>query len=334
MRVAVLPPMSATAPADLAGRLPGWEVELVAERAGVPAALARADAAIAMLLKPEEAAAATGLRLCQAFVAGTDIIAVAALPAGCVVCNAYGHELAIGEHVLGVALALTRRIGQRDRALRAGRFEQGEGLDRDLSGRVVGVIGLGHIGVRVAEVCRAIGMRAVGVTAHPSPERAAAAGLDWLGGPGRDDLHELLRLCDLAVVCLPLDAASEGLIGPEELAALGPEGILVNVARGPVVQEQPLYEALRDGRIAGAAIDVWYRYPSRGNLELRPSEAPFWELENVVLTPHTSGLSESMQRSRWELCVRQLNAFAVGRPLENVVRAAAIGAAGAAVAAC
>ncbi len=330
MRLAVLPPLSGHAPADLAEQLPGWVIDLVTERADEEAALAQADAAIAMFLKPEAAAAATRLRLCQAFVAGTDLIAVDALPEECTVCNAYGHETAIGEHVLGVTLALTKRIGERDRSLRAGRFDQGVGLDRDLNGRVVGVIGLGHIGERVATVCRAIGMRAVGVTSQPSPERAAAAGLDWLGGPSRADLHELLRRSDVAVVCLPLGPATEGLIGAEELAALGPDGILVNVARGPVVQEQPLYEALRDGGIAGAAIDVWYRYPSKGAIELRPSDAPFWELENVVLTPHTSGLSESMQSSRWELCVRQLRAFAEGRPLENVIRPGAGGGAGAA----
>ena len=316
--------MSASAPADLAAQLPGWEIELVADRDGVRLALDSADAAIAMILRAEDAAAATGLRLCQAFVAGYDLIAVDALPAGCTVCNAYDHETAIGEHVLGVTLMLTRRLGERDRALRAGTFRQGEGLDRDLAGRTVGVVGLGHIGRRVVEVCRAIGMRAVAVTAQPSPERAAAAGLDWLGGPVREDLHELLRRADIAVICLPLEAATQGLIGAAELAALGPDGILVNVARGPIVQERPLYDALCDGVIAGAAIDVWWQYPKGGELQMRPSAEPFWELDNVVLTPHTSGLSQSMQRGRWELCVRQLRAFAEGRPLENVVRAGAV----------
>lgn len=323
MRVAVLPPMSATAPADLAARLPGWEIDLVPDRDAIPAALAAADAAIAMILRPEEAAAATRLGLLQAFVAGIDLIAIDPLPAGCTVCNAYSHETAIGEHVLGVTLMLTRRLGERDRAVRGGEFRQGEGLDRDLAGRTVGVVGLGHIGRRVVEVCRAIGMRAVAVTANPSPQRAADAGLDWLGGPGPDDLRELLRRADIAVLCLPLAEATTGLVGPAELAALGPDGILVNVARGPVVQEQPLYDALRDGTIAGAALDVWWQYPKAGELRMRPSTAPFWELENVVLTPHSSGLSESMQRGRWELCVRQLAAFAAGAPLENVVRAGA-----------
>ncbi len=323
MKLAVLPPLSASAPADLAAQLPGWEVELVADRDGVQAALASADAAIAMILRADDAAAGTRLRLCQAFVAGIDLIAIDALPAGCTVCNAYDHETAIGEHVLGVTLMLTRRLGERDRAVRGGMFQQGEGLDRDLAGRTVGVVGLGHIGRRVVEVCRAIGMRAVAVTAQPSPERAAAAGLDWLGGPGRADLHELLRRADIAVLCLPLEAATEGFVGAAELAALGPDGILVNVARGPVVQERPLYDALCAGTIAGAAIDVWWQYPKGGELQMRPSTEPFWELENVVLTPHSSGLSESMQRGRWALCIRQLQAFAEGRPLENVVRAGA-----------
>jgi phosphoglycerate dehydrogenase-like enzyme len=323
MKVVVLPPVSRTAPADLAERLPGWVVELVADKADAAAALVSADAVIAMILRPETVAGAKRLRLCQGFVAGIDLVAVDALPPGCTVCNAYDHEVAIGEHVLGVTLMLTRRLGLRDRDLRAGRFSQGEGFDGDLRGRTVGVIGLGHIGRRVVEVCRAIGMRAVAVTASPSAERAAAGGLEWLGGPGRDDLHELLRRADVAVVCLPLEQATEGLIGAEELAALGPAGILVNVARGPVVQERPLYEALRDGRVAGAAIDVWWQYPSGGAVEFRPSSEPFWELDNVVLTPHSAGSSESMVHGRWELCIRQLQAFAEGRPLENVIARAA-----------
>ena len=321
MKVAILAPLGATAPADLAAQLPGWEIVLVADGDGAQSALASADAAIAMVLSEENAAAATRLRLCQAFVAGTDLIAIGALPAGCTVCNAYDHETAIGEHVLGVTLMLTRRLGERDRALRGGEFRQGDGFDRDLAGRTVGVVGLGHIGCRVVEVCRGIGMRAVAVTAQPSPERAAEAGLDWLGGPGRDDLHELLRRADIAVLCLPLGAATGGLVGAAELASLGPRGILVNVARGPVVQERPLYAALRDGVIAGAAIDVWWQYPKGGETRMRPSAEPFWELENVVLTPHSSGMSESMSRGRWELSIRQLRAFAEGRPLENIVRA-------------
>lgn len=327
MKLAVLPPVSHDVPADLAERLPGWEIRLVPDRDGIRAAIVDADAVVAMILGAGDAAAAARLRLCQVFSAGYDAVAVDALPPECTACNAAAHEIALGEHVLGVTLALTRRIAERDRALRAGRFDQGTGFDRDLAGRVVGVIGLGAIGLRVVELFRGLGMRAVAVTAHPSPERAAAAGLDWLGGPGRSDLHELLRRADVAVVAVPREAATEGLMGAEELAALGSGGILVNVARGPVVQEQPLYEALRDGRLAGAAIDVWWRYPKAGQVELRPSDAPFWELENVVLTPHTAGLSESMWRGRWDLSVRQLRALEEGRALENVVRPAAGGTA-------
>lgn len=228
MKVAVLPPVSLDAPADRADRLPGREIRLVPDRDGVRAAVADADALVAMFLGAGDARAATSLRLCQVFSAGYDAVAIDALPPGCAACNASAHEIALGEHVLGATLMLTRRLGERDRALRAGRFDQGAGFDRDLAGRVVGVIGLGAIGLRVAGLFRALGMRAIAVTARPSPGRAAAAGLDWLGGPGCDDLRELLRRADVAVVAVPRTAATEGLIGAQELAALGPEGILVN----------------------------------------------------------------------------------------------------------
>ena len=332
MKAVVLPPLSAVAPGDLAARLPGWEVVVVDEQAGVAAALADADAVIVQLLEADAARAAGRLALCQVFSAGWDGVAVDAVRPEAWVCNSGGHEVALGEHVLGVSLMLARRLGERDRTLRAGRFDQlvGEGagrgfdgFDTDLAGRVAGIIGMGTIGLRCAELFRALGMRVVGVARTPSPQRAAAAGLEWLGGPSREDLRELLRRSDLAVVAVPREAATEGLIGAAELEALGPRGLLVNVARGPVVQERPLYEALRDGRIAGAAIDVWWRYPPAGEKEFRPHTQPFHELENVVLTPHTAGLSQSNFRSRWDFAVRQLRAFEHGEPLENVIRPAA-----------
>lgn len=329
VKVVVMPPLAQLPPAGLAGQLPGWEVVLPDDPARARAELATADAVIAQLLSHADAASAARLRLCQVFAAGWDAIAADALPPGCTVCNSAGHETALGEHVLGVTLMLSRRLGLRDRALRAGRWDQGLGapFDSDLAGRTAGLIGLGTIGLRCAELFRALGMRTAAVCGSPSPERAAAAGLEWLGGPSRDDLHELLRCSDVAVVAVPREAATEGLIGAAELDALGPGGILVHVARGPVVHERALYEALRDGRLGGAAIDVWWRYPREGEQEFRPSHEPFHELDNVVMTPHTAGLAQSNFASRWAFAVEQLRALAEGRPLQRVVVAPREGAA-------
>jgi phosphoglycerate dehydrogenase-like enzyme len=285
-------------------------------------ALADADAVICMRLAPADVERAERLRLVQAMATGVDSIAVDALPAGCVVCNVHAHETAIGEYVLMAMLALARRLVPQDRALRGGTWigpNTEAPRDRDLRGRTVGVVGLGHIGERVVELGRGIGMRAIGITHRPSEERARAAGVEWLGA--MDELPRLLREADFAVVAVPLAPETRGLIGARELDLLGPEGYLVNVARGPIVDEAALYEALRDGRIAGAAIDVWWNYPPRRGEEVVPAAYPFWELDNVVLSPHSSGQSLSMIDGRWDFAFAQLGRLAAGAPLEKVLRA-------------
>jgi phosphoglycerate dehydrogenase-like enzyme len=189
--------------------------------------------------------------------------------------------------------------------------------ERDLCDRTLGAIGLGHIGSHVVALARALGMRAVAVTRSPSPERAEQHGLEWLGG--LDSLPRLLRESDFALVCVPLTPETTGLIGPRELELLGPDSYLLNVARGPVVDESALYVALREGTIAGAAIDVWYRYPREVGERTMPASFPFWELENVVMTPHSAGWSESTVRTRWQFVADQLVRLREGRPLENVL---------------
>jgi phosphoglycerate dehydrogenase-like enzyme len=212
-------------------------------------------------------------------------------------------------------LALTRHLLVYDRGLRSGAWSRDLPIERELRGRTLGAIGLGHIGRRVVELGRAFGMEAVAVTRSPAPERAQ--GLRWLGPFA--DLDRLFAEADVAVVCVPLAPETAGIVGARQLELLGPEGYLANVARGGIVQEQPLYEALREGRIAGAALDVWWQYPGSRKASAQPSELPFHELDNVVMTPHVSGRSEGTQSGRAQFVVEQLVRLAEGRPLENVV---------------
>ena len=270
-----------------------------------------------MSLRRQHTAKATRLRLVQAFAAGTEGIDERAVPPGCVLCNVRGQEQTIAEWVLMAALAVQRRLLVHDRELRRG-FWHGDwdmaAAESDLGERTMGSLGFGAIGERVTQLARCLGMRTLAVTRSPSAERAAA--VDRLGP--LSDLGRLFEDSDVVVVCVPLRPETEGLVGRPELEALGPSGILVNVARGPVVQERALYEALRDARLGGAALDVWYRYPKRGKAT-RPATRPFWELENVVMTPHVSGSSASARRRRWEFVVAQLRRLAAGEPLKNVV---------------
>jgi len=157
-------------------------------------------------------------------------------------------------------------------------------------------------------------MDAVAATRSPYPERAH--GLRRL--VGLEDLGGLLAEADFAVVAVPSTADTRGLVGAAELERLGPDGFLVNVARGEVVDQRALYEALRDGVIGGAALDVWYRYP-RGGARTLPSDFAFHGLENVVMAPHVSGHTIGTQERRATFLVEQLRRLEEGRPLENVL---------------
>lgn len=277
--------------------------------------LADADAVVCTTLTPDDTRDAHRLRLVQATYAGAERIDVSALPSGCVLCNVHGHEDAIVEWVLMSMLALTHHLLAYDRALRDARWLRDLPLERELRGRTVGTLGFGHIGRRVVELALGFGMDSIAVTRSPSRERGA--GLRWLGG--LDERERLFAESDFVVVSVPLTAETERLVGTRELELLGADGYLVNVARGAVVDERALYEAVRDGVIAGAALDVWWRYPERRGERTSPSNYPFGELPNVVMTPHVSGRSAGTDRYRRDFIVEQLLRLADGRPLENVV---------------
>jgi phosphoglycerate dehydrogenase-like enzyme len=300
--------------ARLAERLPGAEI-VRAQPEELARVLIDADAVVCNRLSPEDTRDAQRLRLVQATSAGADRVDPGALPRGCALCNAYEHEDAIAEWVLMAVLALTRHLLQYDRGLRSGDWSRDLPLERELRGRVLGAIGYGHIGRRVVELGRAFGMDAVAVTRSPTPERAE--GLRWIGSP--DDLDRLFAEADVAVVAVPLAPETAALVGATQLDLLGPEGYLANVARGGIVQEQALYEALRDRRIAGAALDVWWQYPESRNAAAMPSQYRFHELDNVVMTPHISGRSEGTRVGRAEFVVEQLVRLSEGLPLKNVL---------------
>jgi phosphoglycerate dehydrogenase-like enzyme len=293
------------------------EIVRVREHETLADALAEADAVVCNRLEPADTRAARRLRLVQATSAGADRVDRAALPPGCVLCNAYEHEQAIAEWVVMAVLALTRHLLRYDRGLRQNDWSRGLPLEQELRGKTIGTLGFGHIGRRVVELAAAFGMDAVAVTRSPTPERARGGGLRWLGS--LDDLDRLFSEADVAVVCVPLTEETRDLVGAPQLELLGPDGYVANIARGAVVEERALYQALREGRIAGAALDVWWNYPETRSAKAQPSAYPFDELDNVVMTPHVSGRSEGTRRGRTALVVEQLVRLAEGRPLENVL---------------
>jgi phosphoglycerate dehydrogenase-like enzyme len=273
-----------------------------------------ADVLVNGAFRADWAGTAPGMRLVHAVGAGYDGIALDALPAGCVVANVYGHEYGIAEYAFMTMAALNRELLPADLALRSGEWRGGP--LRELRGRRLLIVGLGHIGREVARWAAFVGMPASAVTEHPTEERRREAGLVRLGVLA--DLEAMAHDTDFLLIAIPHASDTTNLIDERVLAALPPHAYLINVGRGPVVDQWALYTALSSGRLAGAAIDVWYHYPD-GPQPRMPSDAPFQDLPNVILTPHTAGYTEGTMRHRYAAIAANIRRLVAGEPLANVV---------------
>ena len=132
-----------------------------------------------------------------------------------------------------------------------------------------------------------------------------------------------MREADVVIVCCPLTDSTRGWVDEAALEALGPNGVIVNVGRGPIVDEDALWATLDSGRLGGAIIDTWYRYPSDGNDAVcPPSRHPFHRLRNVIMTPHASGWSAGLLDRRWRVITDNMNRLARGEALVNLLRGA------------
>lgn len=283
--------------------------------------LAVADVLVGDRLPADLAASCTRLRLIQTPGAGLDGLALDALPAGVVVANTFHHGRSIAEYIVLTTLALHRKLLTIDRGLRENRwlsprFVAELPLPETLRGQTVGIIGLGEIGAETARLLGAFDMRRIAIRRDPSRGAPADAGLDWVGGP--EDLPRLCAEADVVAVTTPYSADTHGLIDASALAQMKPNALVVNVARGPVIDEDALYSALREHRIGGAALDVWWQYPN-ADANGAPSTAPFGKLDNVVLTPHISGVTAETFRGRVGDIAANINRLVAGEPLRNVV---------------
>ena len=254
------------------------------------------------------------LKLHQIPWTGFDFTSPEKMPKGVPVANTYEHETCIAEYVLLAMLEWQIGLRHMDAEIRQhGWNGYGPGVaptHGEVKGRTLGIVGYGHIGHETAMRARAFGMRCIGVrrSARPCPQE-----LDWLGQSDR--LDDLLAQSDFVLVACDMNEETIGLIDAARLAKMKPTGVLINVARGKIVDEDALYEALKTGRIGGAVIDTWYNY----GMDAWPSNQPFQDLENVILSAHRSAVTEEMHERRWQFvgenCVRAI----AGEALENVV---------------
>jgi D-3-phosphoglycerate dehydrogenase / 2-oxoglutarate reductase len=217
--------------------------------------------------------------------AGVDNIDVdAATRAGVLVVNApSGNTIAAAEHTMAMMLALARHIPQADQAVKAGRWERSKFLGSELRDKVLGVVGLGSIGREVAHRAQAFGMRVIASDPMLSEERAAQLNVKLL------PFEQLMAEADLVTLHVPLTRETQHLVNAAALARAKPGMRLINVARGGIVDESALRDALRDGQVAGAALDVFEQEP--------PGENPLLSLPQVVTTPHLGASTEEAQIS-------------------------------------
>ncbi|MDQ6824349.1 MAG: 2-hydroxyacid dehydrogenase [Candidatus Eremiobacteraeota bacterium] len=303
---------------ELRARLdPSVEFEVVHpdDKAQRDAVLARASILISVIFDLEIASAAPQLRLLICPAAGTERIDRNALPDYVQLVKARGHEIPIAEHVMGALIALRRHFVAADAALRRGEwiygFHNAENLLDEVQGSNLGLVGFGRIGREIAVRASAFGIRCAAVTLHPGEHLGEAAMLAWLGGlEHAPEVDKLAAWSDALVLCCELSPLTEGLLHRGRFELMKRTAVVINVARGAIAVERDLYEALRERRIAAAALDVWYNYPHRSQERAAPSNFPFHELDNVLMTPHCSGWTEGNKERRLVWMSQTINEFA------------------------
>ena len=233
---------------------------------------------------------------------------------GIVVTNSAGlHAPPISEHVIGCMLVFSRKFLESWHYQIKNHYAAREILNEpplpgELRGKTVVILGLGGIGQQVARLCKCFGMRVIATRKRPQGKQEHVDDLVQASG-----FRKILPLADYLVIALPLTSETDRLLGEEELRLLKPSCVLINIARGTIVQQDPLIRALKEGWIRGAALDVFETEPL-------PSSSELYQLPNVFLTPHTSGVSAEEHWPRMkELFAENLRRYAAGEELLNIV---------------
>lgn len=256
---------------------------------------------------PEVFRGAGQLKWIQSIAAGVErMLEPELVERGLTITNASGiHAGPVSETAWALTLAVARGLPRYVRQQQDHHWEPGPPVDLDEA--TAGIIGLGGIGRRYARVASAFGMRVLAVDRH---EPAKPDDVESLWGLER--LEEMLEQSDFVLVSCPYTPETHHLINRARLARMKPTAILVNIARGGIVDEDALSEALREGRLAGAGLDVCETEPL-------PADSPLWEVPNLVITPHCAGLSAHRRRRLTEFFCENLRRYQAGEPLVNVI---------------
>jgi phosphoglycerate dehydrogenase-like enzyme len=294
---------------------PQLEIVHLTNYEGVEQELRDAEITIAWSLRPEQFKAAHKLRWIHSPAAAVHQLMFPELITSDVILtnSREVHGPVVAEHVIALILALAKQLPQ------AVRLQQKHiwGQDpmwrrgprpREVTGATLGLVGLGSIGYEVARRAAALGMHVIAMREHP--EKGRPDGVKQIFAPSQFDT--LLAQSDYVVLAAPLTSTTRNLIDAARLAQMKPDACLINVSRGPLVDEAALAQALRDKKIGGAALDVFVSEPL-------PSESPLWDLENLLITPHTAALTEKLWERHYALISENLRRYLNHQPLLAVV---------------
>ena len=260
--------------------------------------------------------AARKLKWIQAWGAGVDRLLIPeVVKSQVIVTNAGGvHPTPISEHVIGFMLCFSRKLHLFIRNQAQRKWERDESTEEsteqieELSGKTVGILGLGRIGTEIAEKSKCLGMRVIATKRHVN--RPVSTCIDQL--IPSTDLNQLLAESDFVVLSLPLTEETRGMIGESQLKNMKRTGYLINVSRGKIVQENKLIEALKKGWIAGAGLDTFESEPL-------PEKSELWGFNNVIITPHIAGQTPFYMERLTNIFCENLDRFIHKKPLINVV---------------
>lgn len=251
--------------------------------------------------------ASLNLKMLSVWQTGYDHIDIkTATEKGVIVSNVPDYAFdSVAEMVFALALNILRKVHIANTRLREGSFDWKDYIGNQLMGKTMGVIGTGSIGSRVIQIAHGFNMNVISVTGHPNEEKARRLGVKFV------DLDTLLAESDIVTLHVPLTPSTEKMIGTKELAKMKKSAILINTARGKIVDEAPLIKALKEKQILGAGLDVFEKEPL-------PVDDPLTELENVVLTPHIAFLTQESLEECTYVCVQNVERFIEGRS-QNIV---------------
>jgi phosphoglycerate dehydrogenase-like enzyme len=280
----------------------------------VPEEIPDTDVFIGWSLRPQQFVAAKKLRWIHSPAAAVhQLMFPELIQSNVLLTNSTGiHGPVVAEHAIAVLLALAKRLPQAMQYQAKRRWSQDQlwheqPRPREVAETTVAVIGMGGIGREFTTRAKALGMRVLAVRENPAK---GTGGADAVYSPA--EIDSVLPKADYVLLCTPVTPATTSLINATRLSKMKPDAYLINVGRGPLIDEAALLQSLQERRIAGAALDVF-------NEEPLPADSPFWSLDNLLITPHTAAVTERLWERHYKLIVENLNRFLAGQPLLNQV---------------